>query len=77
MTVYSTALTGLAAAHRLLERVADKVSRTAVSGPGEADAVVLSEEMMKLLAVRRAAQTAVKLVQAANEVEKSALNLMA
>ncbi len=77
MTISSTALTYLAAARDQVEKVAQRVSVAGAPGPSSGDALDLSHEMVKLLAARTDARVATKLIQTANEVEESALDVLA
>jgi len=76
MTISGAALTGMAVARGMLEQVAQRLSRSAATEPGQAGAVVLSEEMVRLLVAKRSFQTAVKLAQTAAEIEKRTLDLL-
>jgi flagellar basal body rod protein FlgG len=71
MTISPIALTALAAAAEQVDRVA----RQLASPTG--DVVDLSEEMVKLLAAKQAFQTAVKLVQTADELAEHTLDILA
>ena len=78
MTVSATALTALTAASEQVERVAERVSRVGLEPTSPTgDEVDISEEMVKLLAAKREAQAAVKLVQTADEIAEHTLDILA
>ncbi len=77
MTVQAAALTALAAAADQFERAAEALSRAGAGPAPGGDRVDLSTEMAALLAARAAFQTAVKLVQTADETVHHTLDILA
>jgi len=70
-------LTTVAAARGQLDRVAERLSRSAVSDPSPTDRVDISHEMVGLLTARSTMKTAVQLARTAEEVQRHAINLLA
>ncbi len=73
-------MTTVAAARGQLDRVAERLSRSAVSDPSPTDRVDISHishEMVGLLTARSTMKTAVQLARTAEEVQRHAINLLA
>ncbi len=77
MRVLATALTGMEAATRQLERAAVRLSRAGITDPDQPDTLDLSEEMVQLLSARTAFEANAKVARLADEADRSVLDLLA
>jgi flagellar basal body rod protein FlgF len=78
MDPVSTALQGLQQAEANLEHTANRLARLPLSADGEGggDVVSLSDEMVALLRVHQAFDTNLKVIRAAEEMQKKVIDLL-
>jgi len=77
MEISAIAVSGLNAAQNQVERVAGRIARATIPETSSGDTVDLAAEMVALMEGRNQFQANVKSAQTADEMERSALDIVA